>query len=80
MDALTMLATWGSAEDPEVLAVCAAGMLLAVIAETLGMRAMPPGSHGRAHLDERPVLNRAAVIVCALIAPWPVLRNLMREG
>lgn len=61
-----------------LIAVWAAAASVAVPVEAIGMAAAPP--YKRAHLDERPFINRAAVIVCALIAPWPPIWNLMREG
>jgi hypothetical protein len=58
----------------------AAAASVAVRVEAIGMAAAPPGSHKRTHLDERPLVNRAAVIVCALIAPGPPIWNLIRES
>jgi hypothetical protein len=79
MHALTMLDAWDSPANLAIFAAYGLFSVLAATAEALGMRAMPAGSHGRADLDERPLVNRAAVIVCALIAPWGPLANLARR-
>lgn len=57
----------------------AAASSVAAVAEAIGMLALPDRDTVRLHLDERPVRNRAAVIVWAAIAPWPVLLDLMRR-
>jgi hypothetical protein len=61
--------------DLAIIVLFAAASLFAVVAEVLGMRAAPAGSHLREHLEAHP-LNRARIIACAVMAPWPVLASL----